>query len=72
MLPMIFASWINPLSWILNLEIVVDINACGFLSNDNHSPTNGIRGIVIEFETQLIHVGGEIVGHWVQCFLRVS
>jgi hypothetical protein len=27
------------LLWILTLVIVVEINTCGFWSNDNHSPT---------------------------------
>jgi hypothetical protein len=35
-LPASFATWVNPLSWILTLVIVVKINACGFWSNDNH------------------------------------
>jgi hypothetical protein len=30
-----FATWVNPLLWILTLAIVAKINACGFWSNDN-------------------------------------
>jgi hypothetical protein len=49
-----------------------ETNACGFWSNENRSPTNGIRATGLEFETHPTCVGGEIVGHWVQRFPRVS
>jgi hypothetical protein len=38
-LPASFATWVNPLSWILTPTIVAEINACGLWSNDNRSPT---------------------------------
>ena len=36
MLPVCFATWTNRFLWILTLEIIVETNACGFWSNDNH------------------------------------
>ena len=36
-------------------------------------PTSGIRAKGLEFETHLAHIGGEIIGHWInQCSPRVS
>jgi hypothetical protein len=67
-LPMSFTTWVNPLSWILTPTIVAKTNSCGYWSNENHSPTNGIIAIGLEFETHPTHTREDIVGHWVQCF----
>jgi hypothetical protein len=63
-----FTTWVNTLLWILTLVIVEEINAYRFWSNDNHSPTNGIRVTGLKFKTRLARAAGEIVGQWVEHF----
>jgi hypothetical protein len=43
MLPTSFMTLVNPLSWILTLAIMVEINSWMFWSNGNHQPKKGRR-----------------------------
>ena len=56
-----FCNMGKPILWIPNLEIVEKINACGFFSNENHIPTNGIKAIGIDFKTHLGIIGEETI-----------